>query len=37
MLEPLQEIMKVVSNNEEEKKNRENNLIISGMKVDKTK
>jgi hypothetical protein len=37
MSEPLQEIMKVVSNNEEEKKKRENNLIISGMKVDKTK
>jgi hypothetical protein len=28
MSEPLQEIMKVVSNNEEEKKKRENNLII---------
>jgi hypothetical protein len=36
MSEPLQEIMKVVSNNEEEKKKRENNLIISGMKVDKS-
>jgi hypothetical protein len=36
MSEPLQEIMKVVSNNEEEKKKRENDLIISGMKVDKS-
>ena len=35
MSEPLQEIMKVVSNNEKEKKKRKNNVIISGLKVDK--
>jgi len=35
MSEPLQEIMKVVTNNEEEKKKRENNLIVFGLEVNR--